>query len=150
MSADVDATESKYGIPNIKSFSRKCFYVGLCMGILAGIFIILLYLTDTDLRELVPPCTFHKITGFYCPGCGGTRAVHALLHGRILTSLKYHPIVFYAAGGYAVYMLSHLLDIITKGKVRGLYFCPYYCYVGVGILLGQWVLKDCLLLLRLT
>lgn len=142
----MDAAESKYGIPNIKRFSRKCFYMGLCIGILACILIILLWLTDSNLRKLVPPCSFHSVTGFYCPGCGGTRAVHALLHGRILESLRYHPFVLYFAVGYVVYMLSHLLDIMSKGRVKGLSFCPYYWYVAVGLLLGQWVLKNCFLL----
>lgn len=27
-----------------------------------------------------PPCPFHEITGFFCPGCGITRALHALVH----------------------------------------------------------------------
>ena len=26
------------------------------------------------------PCVFHAITGLYCPGCGMTRALHALVH----------------------------------------------------------------------
>lgn len=30
-----------------------------------------------------PPCLFKKATGFDCPGCGGTRAVHNLLHGDV-------------------------------------------------------------------
>ncbi|MBP5531121.1 MAG: DUF2752 domain-containing protein [Lentisphaeria bacterium] len=31
---------------------------------------------------------FHKFTGLYCPGCGNTRALSALLHGRIGESLR--------------------------------------------------------------
>ncbi len=27
-----------------------------------------------------PSCLFHDITGWYCPGCGITRALHALVH----------------------------------------------------------------------
>lgn len=26
------------------------------------------------------PCLFHRMTGLYCPGCGLTRAMHALVH----------------------------------------------------------------------
>ena len=30
-----------------------------------------------------PVCLFHALTGWNCPGCGGTRAAYALLHGNI-------------------------------------------------------------------
>ena len=30
-----------------------------------------------------PPCPFHFLTGWYCPGCGGLRMTHDLLHGDI-------------------------------------------------------------------
>lgn len=30
-----------------------------------------------------PPCLFHAFTGLYCPGCGLTRMLHALVHGDI-------------------------------------------------------------------
>lgn len=43
------------------------------------------------------PCLFHWITGLYCPGCGGTRAIGALLQGQLLKSFCYHPFVLYAA-----------------------------------------------------
>lgn len=40
-------------------------------------------------------CTFKNMLHLYCPGCGGTRAVDAILHLRILSSLFYHPLVIY-------------------------------------------------------
>ena len=42
------------------------------------------------LREGRIPCLFHELTGFYCPGCGGTRAVLALLAGHPVLSFLYH------------------------------------------------------------
>ena len=35
-----------------------------------------------------PICLFHKLTGWNCPGCGGTRSVYALLHGNVALALK--------------------------------------------------------------
>lgn len=34
-----------------------------------------------------PFCFFHELTGLHCPGCGGTRALHQLLHGHVATAL---------------------------------------------------------------
>lgn len=43
------------------------------------------------------PCLFQMMTGLYCPGCGGTRAVRALLSGHPVLSFLYHPVVPYMA-----------------------------------------------------
>jgi hypothetical protein len=38
----------------------------------------------------LPPCLLNKFTGLYCPGCGATRATHALLHGDIVAALSFN------------------------------------------------------------
>ena len=45
-------------------------------------------------QRFMPRCPFHEVTGMHCPGCGGTRAVHALLHGHPLKALRYNAILF--------------------------------------------------------
>ncbi len=35
-----------------------------------------------------PPCLFHQLTGLNCPGCGATRAAHALLHLDFATAVR--------------------------------------------------------------
>lgn len=51
-----------------------------------------------------PICAFHATTGLHCPGCGGIRATHELLHGRLPSALEHNallvlslPLFFYAA-----------------------------------------------------
>jgi len=36
----------------------------------------------------LPRCPLYMRTGLYCPGCGATRAVHEILHGRWLAALR--------------------------------------------------------------
>ena len=51
--------------------------LGLSLLYQAGIFIP---------TKIFPPCMFHALTGFSCPGCGSTRAVSALLTHQFKTS----------------------------------------------------------------
>lgn len=37
-----------------------------------------------------PGCPFHRLTGLSCPGCGGTRAVQALLAGDVLAACRFN------------------------------------------------------------
>ena len=66
----------------------RCFYIigWVCIG-LAVLGCIAVRLGVLQLLGGIPPCALHRLTGYYCPGCGGTRAVVALLHGKILISL---------------------------------------------------------------
>jgi hypothetical protein len=38
------------------------------------------------------PCIFRELTGYYCIGCGMTRAMHALVHGDIAGALAMNPL----------------------------------------------------------
>lgn len=42
----------------------------------------------------VPLCLLHALTGLDCPGCGATRAVHALLRGDVLLALRCNALLF--------------------------------------------------------
>jgi len=40
-----------------------------------------------------PRCPFYALTHHYCPGCGATRAVAALLHGNVAAALHFNAVV---------------------------------------------------------
>lgn len=41
----------------------------------------------------IPKCTIHRLTGLHCPGCGTTRAVHAIANGRVQDALRFNPLL---------------------------------------------------------
>lgn len=40
-----------------------------------------------------PQCTFHVLTGLYCPACGSTRALYALVHADLPGALAMNPLL---------------------------------------------------------
>lgn len=95
----------------------------------------------------LPPCVMYNYFGLYCPGCGGTRALISLLHGRILRSLWYHPLVPYSAVLYGTFMISHAAARITRYRYfRGLRFRNWYLYGAIVVLGANWLLRNILLL----
>ena len=39
-------------------------------------------------------CIVNKTTGLHCPGCGGQRAFHALLHGQVAHAAQNNLLIF--------------------------------------------------------
>ncbi len=123
----------------IHTLENQLYKVGLVflLVFVAAVIILKMILPEGfELRR----CQFWQATGYYCPGCGGTRALLHLLEGDIVTSFIYHPIVVYAFSILGVFMVSHTIEKIEtyyyrrKGIVKdkliimGLKFRPWYLY----------------------
>lgn len=53
----------------------------------------LLFVFDPSRHSFYPACVFKRLTGYDCPGCGGLRAAHAVLHGRVLEAIHLNALV---------------------------------------------------------
>jgi hypothetical protein len=94
----------------------------------------------------VPPCLFYRLTGFYCPGCGITRALHALVHGDLARAWAMNPLLFVLLLGLPPLVLqaighqpllpahprltARVLDVLNSAKF------------WVGLLLAFWFLRN--------
>lgn len=91
------------------------------------------------------PCLFHLLTGLYCPGCGGTRAAVYLLRGQVAQSFVYHPLVPYTVLVVAVEAASALVARRTGNSKYYLGHESLFLYIGAGIILVNWIVKNVLL-----
>lgn len=66
------------------------------------------------------PCIFHSLTGLYCPGCGATRALHALVHFDLLRALSMNALLIVGApiGGLLALRALHKLPAWTDAWLR--------------------------------
>gem|GEM_PF-890153 len=68
-------------VPERKTLLRAGFAAaGVLILFAGGIFF---YFCDPAKCGRLPHCPLHEWTGLYCTGCGGTRALHSLLHGDL-------------------------------------------------------------------
>lgn len=62
-------------------------------GVAVGL---VLFFVDPSQVPIYPACPFHQLTGLDCPGCGSTRAMHALLHGQLVTALRFNAMLVFS------------------------------------------------------
>jgi hypothetical protein len=58
------------------------------MAVTAALIAATVYFFNPSAHHFYPVCQFHRLTGLNCPGCGGTRALYALLHGNVSGALR--------------------------------------------------------------
>lgn len=95
---------------------------------------IVLYTFDPSAYPFYPRCLFHALTGLDCPGCGATRAVHALLHGRIGEAFRYNAMLFAGAGVFAFAVPS-----LVRGERPRFLERPWFGWSVLGVTLVWWV-----------
>jgi len=73
-----------------------------------------------NLITQVPPCPFYSHFHLYCPACGNTRSMTALLHGDLLTAMRYNitPILF------GLFFLIAYIELVTYSLGKHLRLLP--------------------------
>jgi hypothetical protein len=66
---------------------------------------LVLYRFDPATVSWLPKCPLYQLTGWHCPGCGVTRAAHALLNGDIPGAIAKNPLLVTAAPFMAAYCI---------------------------------------------
>ena len=87
-------------------------------------------------------CGFRLRHGLYCPGCGGTRALIALLEGDLLQSLRYNPITFLFLLDVFLMMLFSVIKKVTNGRHSFIWFRLIYNIVFLLFIVGYFIWRN--------
>lgn len=84
--------------PNVPAFALAA----LAVAALALRFV------DVSALRTIPLCLLHALTGLHCPGCGATRALHALAHGDLALALRMNALFVAALPALAIASLRRV------------------------------------------
>jgi hypothetical protein len=82
------SAETRSAPPKISAPSSLTAFAVIVMGAAFAGAGAVVYFFNPSTHGFYPICLFHQLTGWNCPGCGGTRAAYALLHGNVAPALK--------------------------------------------------------------
>lgn len=122
--------------------TQKQYFIAMLTSAVVIIFaIMMMYVWRVNLLTFFPGCLFKEVTGYDCPGCGGTRAVVALLQGHILESFCYHPIVPYTVTLQMAVIISGCLRKWTTYTYTFL-LRPMHFYAFIVLLIANFFIKN--------
>ena len=125
-----------------KTFSRNCYFIFLvllgywCLGR------IMIQVFSISLPDRLFSCGFYEKTGYYCPGCGGTRAFRLCMQGHFLKSLKYHPFVLVFGLYLLPFLASHTAAIFSKKEDWGMKIHRWHVVLLSSIFILPCIIKN--------
>jgi hypothetical protein len=111
----------------------------LIFSIAAGA-ILLLYFFVKPKDGNLPKCYFHELTGLYCPGCGGQRSIHSMLHGEILTAMSYNLLFVVLLPLIIYFIIVFLLG--KKYKPSSFIYNARFSLVIAIVVVSFWILRN--------
>jgi hypothetical protein len=123
--------------------ARASRFVLPAAGLLAASAVLaVLFFFDPATNGFYPVCPLHQLTGLQCPGCGGLRAMHQLLHGHFAAAWRLNPLVIVLPPAA---LLAGLEEWARGGALRSL-VCrvarPAYGWAAVAALVVFGVLRN--------
>lgn len=76
-------------LPSVEPARHRPVRLVLALGV--AVVAAVVWAFDPTSAGFFPRCPMFVMTGLQCPGCGTTRALHALLHGDVAAAFAFNP-----------------------------------------------------------
>ena len=101
-----------------------------------------LYWFEPGKTGFFPSCPFRALTGFNCPGCGTTRAVHQLLHGHVVAAFEINPLTILLLPVLAYALVSFTKSANTGRPVHHAIVWQVRRTASLIVVFGFWVFRN--------
>jgi hypothetical protein len=127
--------------PKISNRAAPLWFAGIILaGTGLGVGAIVFFFNPAT-HGFYPVCTFHKLTGWNCPGCGATRACYALLHGHVSAALRDNALFVFALAALMIRALWFAANK-PRGAANGDFFPTKFLWPLVIVALVFTVLRN--------
>jgi hypothetical protein len=96
---------------------------------------------DPDVPGHYPTCPFYALTGYYCPGCGTLRAIHALAHGHPGEAFGYNMLSMSMLPVLGYFWVTWLIRSVRKQPRRDLAH-PAWIWGLAAVSVVFWVVRN--------
>ena len=119
---------------------RRSTVLGIWLLLVAGS--VYLFVFEPGRSGFFPPCMFRLVTGFTCPGCGTTRALHEIVHGHYVAAFMLNPLLLFAMPFLAYAFLRYSAIVMYGGVPRKNSLPAPYIYALFFIVMGFWIFRN--------
>ncbi|MBQ4523179.1 MAG: DUF2752 domain-containing protein [Lachnospiraceae bacterium] len=128
-----------------KHNNKISFYI--CNLVVAGgiVFYLFYLYFGFPIKMSVTPCYMHDLFHLYCFGCGGTRAVRALLHFHVIDSFMCNPLVFYGALVFLYYYIGEWFRYFSHPWKKYFRYREWIAILSVILLFGVFIIRNAML-----
>jgi hypothetical protein len=118
-------------------FNNKLLRILIIIAAGAGL---LLYFLVEPKNGNLPKCVFHELTGLYCPGCGGQRSFHALLHGHFFAAMSFN-LLFVLLLPLIIYFMVVFISGKKHSPASFIYKANFSLAIAI-VVVSFWILRN--------
>ena len=133
------------GVPAMQRPVRRMLLAGpiACGCALVGAASYVAVVDPASSAAHLPSCPLHELTGLWCPGCGLTRATHAVLRGDVAAALGYNLLFPLFLGAIAIGWMAWVRSALGRAPIRWVTRIPPWSgFVVAGVLGVFGVLRN--------
>jgi hypothetical protein len=119
---------------------RRSTVVGIWVLLAAGA--VYLFVFEPGRTGFFPPCIFRLLTGFTCPGCGTTRALHEIAHGHFQAAFMLNPLLLIASPFLLLAFMRYSVIVMRGGVPRKNALPAPYIYAVFFVVVGFWIFRN--------
>jgi len=120
---------------------ERPYLAPLFVGVLGLAAFAYVSLVDPNAQGNYPTCPWLLVSGWYCPGCGFLRMVHALGHAQFGTAFGLNPLAFVMLP-ILLFAWGRWLVRTLRRRTRATVLHPVFIWIFLVAVVAFWIVRN--------